>query len=349
MSLQSADSVVDLRQQQLEQWLVDQTGAQLQGVAAGSDAGFRRYFRYQHEGRSLIAMDAPPETEDCKPFLHVAGLLAAAGVSAPEIIAKDTQRGFLLLTDLGLKTYLDVMKPDDLDQAEYLFEDAIDALIKLQLISNVGQLPEYDRALLLRELELFPEWYLQRHLGMEIDASLRELLDQLFEQLIDQVLGQQQVFVHRDYMPRNLMPAQNNKGAGVLDFQDAVRGPVSYDIASLFKDAFISWPEASIDQWLMRYWQQALDRNIPVPADWHGFHRDVDFMGAQRHLKVIGIFARICHRDGKDRYLKDVPRFFNYLRIVAERRPELTALASLLGLLEEKLSTDALYGTESAS
>ena len=349
MSLQSAGSDVDLRQQQLEQWLVDQTGAQLRGVAAGSDAGFRRYFRYQHEGRSLIAMDAPPATEDCEPFIRIAEMLAAADVSVPEIIAKDTQRGFLLLTDLGLNTYLDVMKPDDLNQADYLFEDATDALIKLQLISSVNQLPDYDRALLSRELALFPEWYLQRHLGMEINTSLRALLDQLFEQLMDQVLGQPKVFVHRDYMPRNLMPAQNNKGAGVLDFQDAVHGPVSYDIACLFKDAFISWPEASIAQWLMRYWQQALDRNIPVPADWYGFQRDVDFMGAQRHLKVLGIFARICYRDGKERYLQDAPRFFNYLKVVAERQPELTALSSLLHLLEEKLSAEHLYGTESTS
>ena len=198
-------------------------------------------------------------------------------------------------------------------------------------------LPEYDAALLRRELALFSEWYLQRHLGLTLDSALRQQLDELFEQLITQILSQSQVYVHRDFMPRNLMINEVNKlGVGVLDFQDAVYGPVSYDPACLFKDAFISWPEQKVTQWLSAYWQQAQQAGIPVPDRFSDFQRDCDFMGAQRHLKVIGIFARICHRDGKPRYLEDVPRFVDYLTGVAERRPELSALAKLLQLLSEQ-------------
>lgn len=338
MSLESTDSVVDLRQQQLEQWLAEQLGVQLKGVAAGSDAGFRRYFRYQWQGRSLIAMDAPPTHEDCRPFIKVAALLAKAGVLVPEIIAEDVERGFLLLSDLGLQTYLEVMNAPgfNLTQADSLFNDATDALIKFQSSSRQGVLPEYDAALLRRELALFPEWYLQRHLGLTLDTALRQQLDELFELLITQILSQSQVYVHRDFMPRNLMiNGVDEQGVGVLDFQDAVYGPVSYDPACLFKDAFISWPEQKVTQWLSAYWQQAQQAGIPVPDQFSDFQRDCDFMGAQRHLKVIGIFARICHRDGKPRYLEDVPRFVDYLTVVAARRPELSVLAELLQLLSE--------------
>lgn len=339
MSLQSADLAADLRQQQLEQWLFEQTGAHLSGVAAGSDAGFRRYFRYQHQGQSLVAMDAPPAAEDCRPFVKVAELMRDAGVKVPVILASDLSRGFLLLSDLGLQTYLDVMNSADFspEQAGPLFDKAIKALIKWQCSSRPDVLPPYDEALLRRELELFPDWYLQRHVGLEIDAELRALLDRVFDSVIEQVLSQQPVYVHRDFMPRNLMaPLDDQSGVGVLDFQDAVYGPVSYDIASLFKDAFISWPEPQVEQWLQQYWQQARQAGVPVPGQFSDFQRDVDVMGAQRHLKVIGIFARICHRDGKPRYLDDVPRFFGYLADVAARCPELAALAELLAELQRR-------------
>lgn len=327
---------LDSRQQQLEQWLGEELGVHLAGVSAGSDAGFRRYFRYRLQGRSLIAMDAPPETEDCRPFVKVAAMLAGAGVLVPDILADDVERGFLLLSDLGNDTYLDVMSGEGfkLDQADELFVDAIEALIKFQLVGSADRLPAYDEALLRRELDLFPEWYLQQHLGMTIDEQLRASLDQLFEQLIEQALSQAKVFVHRDYMPRNLMiNRQDDRGVGVLDFQDAVYGPISYDIASLFSDAFISWPRQKVDQWLRLYWQKAVDAGLPVPADFEQFSRDCDFMVTQRHIKIIGIFSRICHRDGKPRYLDDVERFFTYLADAARRRPEMFALRELLRLI----------------
>ncbi|ARN74308.1 aminoglycoside phosphotransferase family protein [Oceanicoccus sagamiensis] len=336
--MDTLEPAVDSRQYQLEQWLADQLGAQLTGVAAGSDAGFRRYFRYQHNGRSLIAMDAPPETEDCRPFIKVAAMLAESGVLVPEILAQDLEQGFLLLSDLGLQTYLDVMNSEgfSLSQADTYFADAISALIKFQLTSQPDQLPPYDEALLRRELSLFPEWYLQRHLGLTLDAELTNLLEQLFDQLINHIQPQHRVYVHRDYMPRNLMVNQGS-GVGVLDFQDAVYGPISYDISCLFKDAFISWPEQKVSEWLSSYWSQAQQAGLPVPEQFADFQRDCDIMGAQRHLKVIGIFARICHRDGKPRYLADTTRFFKYLNTVAQRRPELPALKQLLALLETRI------------
>lgn len=336
MSLELANAAVDLRQQQLEQWLEQQLGAHLAGSSAGSDAGFRRYFRYQLDGRSLIAMDAPPDYEDCRPFVKIAGLLADAGVRVPEIIAEDVERGFLLLSDLGADTYLDVMTGEGfkLTQADTLFADAIDALITFQSSINAENLPAYDEALLRRELDLFPEWYLRCHLGIVIDERLAKTLEQLFNQLIEQILSQRKVFVHRDYMPRNLMMnTRDDRGVGVLDFQDAVYGPVSYDIASLFSDAFISWPQDKVEEWLRHYWLKALDAGIPVPRVFEQFVCDCDFMVTQRHLKVIGIFSRICHRDGKPRYLDDVDRFFNYIDIVVKRRPEMSALKEMLQLI----------------
>ncbi len=335
--MDTAQPLVDWRQEQLELWLAEQLGVQLSGQPAGSDAGFRRYFRYQHDGRSLIAMDAPPDKEDCRPFIKVAAMLAAAGVHVPEILAQDLEQGFLLLSDLGLQTYLDVMNDPgfSLDQADQYFADASEALIKFQLTSQPEQLPPYDQALLRRELALFPEWYLQRHLGLELDDELNQLVEQLFDQLVSLILPQQKVCVHRDYMPRNLMVDQGD-GVGVLDFQDAVYGPISYDISCLFKDAFISWPEEKVTEWLQRYWSQAQQAGLPVPDQFSDFQRDCDVMVTQRHLKVIGIFARICHRDGKPRYLSDVPRFFDYLQTVAQRRPELSALPRLLAVLDSK-------------
>jgi aminoglycoside/choline kinase family phosphotransferase len=299
-------------------------------TAASSDASFRRYFRWQGGERSLIVMDAPPPQEDCRPFVKVAQMLDQAGVHVPQILASDLERGFLLLTDLGRQTYLDVI---DQSNAEQLFEDAVEALLKFQLHPVAQPMPAYDEALLRRELQLFPEWYVQRHLGHSFSEAQQAAWERICRQLIDSALAQPRVLVHRDYMPRNLMISEPNPG--VLDFQDAVLGPVSYDITSLFKDAFLSWPEAQVRAWLEGYWHKARAAGVSLPESLDEFLRASDLMGLQRHLKVIGIFARICHRDGKPRYLADVPRFFAYIEAVLARRPELAELQQLLAELPQ--------------
>jgi len=299
-------------------------------TAASSDASFRRYFRWQGGERSLIVMDAPPPQEDCRPFVKVAQMLDQAGVHVPQILASDLERGFLLLTDLGRQTYLDVI---DQGNAEQLFEDAVEALLKFQLHPVAQPMPAYDEALLRRELQLFPEWYVQRHLGHSFSEAQQAAWERICRQLIDSALAQPRVLVHRDYMPRNLMISEPNPG--VLDFQDAVLGPVSYDITSLFKDAFLSWPEAQVRAWLEGYWHKARAAGVTLPESLDEFLRASDLMGLQRHLKVIGIFARICHRDGKPRYLADVPRFFAYIEAVLARRPELAELQQLLAELPQ--------------
>jgi hypothetical protein len=255
-------------------------------------------------------------------------MLAAAAVNVPQILAADLARGFLLLSDLGRQTYLDVI---DEHNADALFADAIEALLAFQRIAPLPPLPAYDEALLRRELQLFPDWYVQRHLGRTFDAAQEQQWQRVCRLLIDSALAQPKVLVHRDYMPRNLMQSVPNPG--VLDFQDAVIGPVTYDITSLFKDAFLSWPQARVEGWLRGYWQAARDAGIPVQDSFDAFQRASDLMGVQRHLKVIGIFARICHRDGKPRYLGDVPRFFDYIGEVIARRPELAELGELLDSL----------------
>jgi hypothetical protein len=331
----------DLRLQQLKVWLDEQLpilfNAQDWGVvppatltAASSDASFRRYFRWEGGAHTFVVMDAPPPQENCKPFVDIADLLAKSGINVPKIYAEDLPRGFLLLNDLGRKTYLDVIDEQNADQ---LFADAIDALLAFQQLPMHAPLPSYDVALLRRELELFPEWYVRRHLGIEFDAHQQALWQRVSEQLIDSALAQPKVLVHRDYMPRNLMISEPNPG--VLDFQDAVYGPVTYDITCLFKDAFLSWPQARVREWLRGYWERAATLGIPVQADFDDFLCASDLMGVQRHLKVIGIFARICHRDGKPRYLADVPRFFAYIEAVLADRPELGELAELLASLRE--------------
>jgi aminoglycoside/choline kinase family phosphotransferase len=298
---------------------------------ASSDASFRRYFRWQAEGRSLILMDAPPPQEDCRPFVKVAAMLAEAGVHVPRILAQDLERGFLVLDDLGSQTWLEVLNEDN---ADALFESALQALVAFQKLPVEGQLPPYDDALLRRELQLFPDWYLQRHLGVELNEAQRGQWQQVCDLLVGSALDQSRVFVHRDYMPRNLMLSQPNPG--ILDFQDAVHGPISYDVTSLFKDAFLSWPEERVIGWLQRYWQLARDAGLEVPMEFAEFHLASDLMGVQRHLKVIGIFARICHRDGKPKYLNDVPRFFSYIEAVLARRPELAVLGELLASLPQR-------------
>ncbi|WP_065259140.1 aminoglycoside phosphotransferase family protein [Pseudomonas bananamidigenes] len=329
----------DVRLQHLKVWLDEQLAIlfSTQGwgavppatlTAASSDASFRRYFRWEGAGRSFVVMDAPPPQENCKPFVDIAFLLAKSGINVPKIYAEDLDRGFLLLNDLGNKTYLDVI---DSENADALFSDALQALLAFQQLPMVAPLPSYDVALLRRELELFPEWYVKRELGIEFDAGQQQQWQQVSDLLIDSALAQPKVLVHRDYMPRNLMISEPNPG--VLDFQDAVYGPVTYDVTCLFKDAFLSWPEERVHGWLESYWQQAAALNIPVQPDFEDFLRASDLMGVQRHLKVIGIFARICHRDGKPRYLGDVPRFFSYIETVIARRPELAPLQALLASL----------------
>ena len=314
--------------QDFQRWIAAALGVDpdsIQLKPASADASFRRYYRFQAGGHSIIAMDASAERASCVPFVHVARLLAGGGVPVPAVLAENLAAGWLLLSDLGHRTYLDVLNTKNADS---LFDAAIEALIMQQRIACPAGFPQYDATLLRRELELFPEWYLQRHLGVSIDAEWRAQIDEVFDTLLAQVLLQPQVLVHRDFMPRNLMLGEALPG--VLDFQDAVCGPISYDPICLFKDAFVSWPEARVEQWLKNYWQRARAVGLPVPDGFDDFYADCDYMGAQRHLKVIGIFARICHRDGKPKYVGDVPRFFAYLRGVCNRRPELSALASLL-------------------
>ena len=275
-------------------------------------------------------MDAPPPQENCRPFVHMAQLLAEAGVHVPTVLAADLERGFLLLTDLGKQTYLDVIHEQN---ADALFADALEALLAFQKHPLDTALPAYDDALLSRELQLFPEWYVTRHLGVSFNEQQQADWESICGLLKASALAQPEVLVHRDYMPRNLMLSTPNPG--VLDFQDAVRGPITYDVTSLFKDAFLSWPEERVKGWLALYWQKAQAQGLPVHAGFADFYRASDLMGVQRHLKVIGIFARICHRDGKPRYLEDVPRFFTYLRAVLARRPELAKLSRLLDSLPE--------------
>jgi aminoglycoside/choline kinase family phosphotransferase len=294
---------------------------------ASADASFRRYFRVRRGDQSWIVMDAPPATEDCRPFLSVADLMIEAGLNAPRIIGRDLERGYLLLSDLGRQTYLHVINADN---ADALFADALSALIAWQRLSTPGLLPPYDAALLRRELDLFPDWYVARHLDRSFIPAQAAVWNDIVQRLIDAALDQSTVFVHRDYMPRNLMVSTPNPG--VLDFQDAVYGPISYDVVSLFKDAFVSWPQQRVETWARRYWDMAQAVALPVPADFATFFRDFEWMGMQHHLKVLGIFARIRYRDGKPHYLTDAPRFVTYVRDVAARYD---ALRPILGLFDE--------------
>jgi aminoglycoside/choline kinase family phosphotransferase len=292
-------------------------------VPASADASFRRYFRVRDGVRSWIVMDAPPEKENCEPFIRIGRMMGDAGLNVPRLIAQDQSQGLLLLSDLGTQTYLNVIGAHN---AEALFADAIDALLLWQKASAPGLLPEYDAALLQRELDLFPDWYLARHLQREMNADQREAWRDSCHLLVQSALAQPRVYVHRDYMPRNLMVSTPNPG--VLDFQDAVYGPISYDVVCLFKDAFLSWPEERVEAWRRLYAESARSIGLPV-ADDAEFRRAFDWMGVQRHLKVLGIFARIRYRDGKPHYLEDAPRFIRYVREVADRYAELQGLLRL--------------------
>jgi aminoglycoside/choline kinase family phosphotransferase len=296
----------------------------LQGASA--DASFRRYFRLQGAGATCIVMDAPPSHEDCRPFVHVAGLLAQAGVQVPKVLAANLTDGFLLLTDLGTRTYLAELTPAN---APRLYADATASLIKLQTGSPINQLPAYDREKLLRELQLFPDWYLGRHLNCPPDSAQQAVLRNAFETIITVNLAEPVVAVHRDFHSRNLMVTEQNN-PGVLDFQDAVAGPISYDLASLLRDAYIQWPEEHQLDWAIRYWERARNAGLPVRPDFADFWRDFEFMGLQRHLKILGIFARLNYRDGKDGYLKDLPLVAHYVREVLQRYGALRPLLRLL-------------------
>jgi len=296
---------------------------------ASEDASFRRYFRVAIDGRTLVAMDAPPPMENCRPFVKVGQLLRDAGVHAPEVHAEDLDRGFLLLEDLGTVTYLARL---DAANAPALYLDAIDALIRFQRTSREGVLPAYDEALLRRELDLFPDWYVARHVGATLDDKQRSALEGVFARVIANNLAQPRVFVHRDYHSRNLMVCDPNPG--VLDFQDAVYGPVTYDLVSLLRDAYVAWDEELQIDWAVRYWERARAAGIAVDPDFGVFWRDFEWMGVQRQVKVLGIFARLCHRDGKAGYVDDMPLVMKYLRGACGRYRELSPMIVLLDALE---------------
>ncbi len=330
----------DARLAQLTSWL-DTLGLVEIGSRrpASSDASFRRYFRYDvvpamqdKVGATLIAMDAPPERENVPAFIHVAGLLQAADVNVPAIVARDVPNGFLLLSDLGTTTYLARL---NVDNAPFMYSDAVDTLIKFQLSSEAGVLPEFDRAFVLREMNLFPEWFISKHLGVTMTAEQQKQLDAVFEAITANVLAQQQVFMHRDYHSRNLMWMEHNN-PGVLDFQDAVYGPVTYDLGSLLRDAYIQWDEEMVLDWVVRYWQSAKKVGLPVNPDIDSFYRDFEFMALQRHLKILGIFCRLHYRDGKSIYMGDLPTVLDYVRKTANRYGALKPLIRLLDAFEEK-------------
>jgi aminoglycoside/choline kinase family phosphotransferase len=310
---------------------------------ASADASFRRYLRVDTTtpGLARIVMDAPPDKEDSHPFVKVAALMREAGVTAPEVLAWDEPQGFMLLDDLGHRTMLDRIDRDHAEANRPRYEQAIDALIRWQLASRPGVLPPYDAALLQRELQLFPDWYLAKHRGIAVEGKLKETLDKTFALIVQENLRAAPVYVHRDFMPRNLMVRDDSETSlGVLDFQDAVHGPITYDIASLMRDAFLSWEEDFVIDITVRYWQAARKAGLPVDEDFGDFYRAVEWMGLQRHLKVAGIFARLTLRDGKPKYLADTPRFIAYIRATASRYRELTPLLRLV---------DQVEGTEAAT
>ena len=339
------------RQLACQTWL--ESLAATQGVLpqtlriASADASFRRYLRVDSQrGASLIVMDAPPDKENCEPFVKVAQLMKAAGLKAPEVLAWDAPQGFMLLTDLGDQTMMSAIDAQNPQANHGLYMQAVDVLIAWQLSSKPGVLPPYDEALLQRELSLFPDWYLTRHRGLQVEGKMRSTLDNTFQTLVARNLAAPSVFVHRDFMPRNLMMLTGQDGGlGVLDFQDAVYGPVTYDVASLMRDAFLTWEEDFVLDITIRYWEKARKVGLLDFEDWHqdfgAFYRAVEWMGLQRHLKVAGIFARLTLRDGKEKYLADAPRFIAYIRATASRYIE---LKPLLRLIEEVEGTDGVTG-----
>ncbi|MEN9538045.1 MAG: hypothetical protein RLZZ126_280 [Pseudomonadota bacterium] len=310
---------------------------------ASADASFRRYFRIHATVAGApvcrIIMDAPPDKENSQPFVDIAHLMASLGLHVPQVLEWQREHGFLLLSDLGRQTMMQLINPDGVArpfaEALPLYQQAVDALLPWQLGSRAGVLPPYDEALMRRELELFPEWYVHQHRGVAINAAMRKVLDTSFALIIQRCLAWPSVFVHRDFMPRNLMvPALAGQPLGVLDFQDAVYGPITYDVASLMRDAFLSWDEENVLDVTIRYWERARRVGLPVGDDFGAFYAGVEWMGLQRHLKVAGIFARLTLRDGKPRYLADAPRFIRYITATCHRYAELKPLLRLIEELE---------------
>ena len=307
---------------------------------ASADASFRRYLRLDTaSGASLVVMDAPPDKENCRPFVQVQALMQQAGLRVPEIVAWDEAHGFMLLSDLGAQTVIEVLNPENPQAALDWYRLAVDALLDWQQASRPGVLPPYDEALLRRELQLFPEWYVAQHRQHQLTPEQHQVLQSTFDLIVQRNLAAPQVYVHRDFMPRNLMLGDApGKPLGVLDFQDAVYGPITYDIASLMRDAFISWDEDLVLDVTIRYWERARKAGLMDFEDWHAdfgaFYRAVEWMALQRHLKVAGIFARLTLRDGKDKYLADAPRFIHYIRSTARRYRELAPLLKLVDDIE---------------
>ncbi|QWE22414.1 phosphotransferase [Polynucleobacter sp. AP-Jannik-300A-C4] len=296
---------------------------------ASADASFRRYFRIESKNPdfpTLIVMDAPPQHEPLDAFIKVDLLLENAGLNVPKILEKNVVEGFLLLNDLGTKTFLAELNSQ---RADHLYKDATHALVQMQLASKPDVLPNYDEALLQRELDLFPKWYLEKHLQMELTELQISQMKQAFELIIQNNLAQSKVYVHRDYHSRNLMVTEKNN-PGVIDFQDAVYGPITYDAASLWRDAYIAWPEERVIDWVIKFWEAGRKAGLPMPDDFGQFYRDFEWMGLQRHLKILGIFARLFHRDGKDGYLKDIPLVLEYAIATTNRYIELKPLARIL-------------------
>ena len=298
-------------------------------MPASADASFRRYFRIRSKNPNfgtLIVMDAPPQHEPLDAFMKVDLLLSEAGLNVPKILEQNIVEGFLLLNDLGTKTYLAELNTETADQ---LYKDATHALVLMQMASKPDVLPNYDEALLQRELDLFPEWYLKKHLNLTLNKQQEEQLKKSFELIIENNLAQAKVYVHRDYHSRNLMLTEKNN-PGVIDFQDAVYGPITYDASSLWRDAYIAWPEERVIDWVIKFWEEGRKAGLPMSNDFGQFYRDFEWMGLQRHLKVLGIFARLFHRDGKDGYLKDIPLVLEYAIATANRYIELKPLARIL-------------------
>jgi aminoglycoside/choline kinase family phosphotransferase len=320
----------DSRLADLTQWVVDELGFAGGLIATASvDASFRRYFRVTRDADTYIVMDAPPDKEDMGPFVRVAKILAGADLNVPLVLARDLERGFLLLSDLGSRLYLDELPKEG--AADRLYADALKSLRTMQTADAAvsRDLPRYDRTLLMREMELMPEWFLRRHLRLTMDARERALLDRLFETLVRSAASQPATFVHRDYHSRNLLlSAENNPG--ILDFQDAVWGPVTYDLASLLKDCYIAWPPPRVRAWALDYRLQLLDHGFALPASADEFLRWFDLMGLQRHIKVLGIFSRLYYRDGKPQYLNDLPRVLQYARDTAAAHAETAQFADFI-------------------
>ena len=324
------------RYSRMSDWVIRDLGlSEIKIDPLAADAGLRRYFRISPENRpTYVLMDAPVEHNDIKQFKHVSELIQRSGINSPEIISENTTEGFLILSDLGDTTYLKALNTNT---ADGLFDEATDALVKWQSASTPTALPEYTEKILLSELNLFKEWYLAKHKGLTLQDNKLTAVNNVFQEIVARNRSENFVFVHRDFMPRNLMVTENNPG--VLDFQDALYGPISYDVISLFKDAFISWEEERVLDWIIKYWEKAKKASLPVPHDFGVFYEQVEWMGLQRHLKVLGIFARLNYRDRKSSYISDTPRFVSYILSMARRYQQLKPLVSILEQVENSPST----------